>query len=289
MFASKVSKIFSQLTASEQVIAKYLLDKYGSGKDNTVMSSTRIARNAGVSQATVIRFSQKLGYKSFKNMMLDIVNESFFFGETNVHHGEDVRTTINKLRYQYEQSIKDVVSYNSDEAINAAVEYMEQADTVFCFGNRTSGSIVSVMYYRLLEIGCNTQFSNDTYLASSIAHNLKKNDVLIVVSVSGETLEPLTIAGIARSKGARVISITGSLNNSLGQMSDVALICAEYNVHTNKFNLVNRSSELFLIDMLFIRYWRDNEEKLIQSAIAFSDETEKITTVTMIKDGSYRL
>ena len=289
MFASKVSQAFSRLTASEQAIAKYLLDKYGTGKDSTMMSSTRIARNAGVSQATVIRFSQKLGYKSFKNMMMDIVNESFYFGETNVHHGEDVRSTINKLQYQYEQSIKDVVSYNSDEAINAAVDYMEQAETVFCFGSRTSGSIVSVMYYRLLEIGCKTQFSNDTYLASSIAHNLKKNDVLIVVSVSGESVETLAIADIVRSRGARIVSITGSLNNTLGRMSDVALICAEYNVHTNKFNLVNRSSELFLIDMLFIRYWRNNEERLIQSAVQFYNETENITSTSMIKDGSYRL
>ena len=289
MFASKVSKINNQLTGSEQVIARYLLDKYGNGKDNTMMSSTHIARNVGVGQSTVIRFSQKLGYPSFKSMMLDIINESFYFGETNVNHDEDVRSTITKLQYQYEQSINDVIRYNSDETINQAVRYMEEAETIFCYGTRTSGSVVSIMYYRLLETGCNTQFSSDTYLASSIAYNLKENDVLIVISVSGESAEPIAIANIAKAKKARVISITGSMNNSLSRLSDVALKCAEYNVHTNRFNLVNRSSELFLIDTLFIRYWRNNEEKLIQSAIEFSKETTDIAATSMIKDGSYRL
>ncbi|MBE6116250.1 MAG: MurR/RpiR family transcriptional regulator [Erysipelotrichaceae bacterium] len=289
MFASKVSTFSNQLTGSEQVIARYLLDKYSNGKDNTMMSSTHIARNVGVGQATVVRFSQKLGYPSFKSMMLDIINESFYFGETNIHHDEDVRSTITKLQYQYEQSINDVIRYNSDESINQAVKYMEEADTIFCYGTRTSGSIASIMYYRLVETGCNTHFSSDTYLASSIAYNLKENDVLLVVSVSGESVEPMAIANIARTKKARIISITGSMNNSLSNISDVALKCAEYNVHTNRFNLVNRSSELFLIDTLFIRYWKNNEEKLMDSAVEFSDETTNITTTSMIKDGSYRL
>ncbi|MBR2544830.1 MAG: SIS domain-containing protein, partial [Erysipelotrichaceae bacterium] len=156
-------------------------------------------------------------------------------------------------------------------------------------GTRTSGSIASIMYYRLVETGCNTHFSSDTYLASSIAYNLKEKDVLLVVSVSGESVEPMAIANIARTKKARIISITGSMNNSLSNISDVALKCAEYNVHTNRFNLVNRSSELFLIDTLFIRYWKNNEEKLMDSAVEFSDETTNITTTSMIKDGSYRL
>ena len=289
MFSSQIAKHKARLTGSEQVIAAYLIKKYGSGKDNKMMSSEQIARNVGVGQATVIRFSQKLEYPSFKSMMLDLINESFYFGETSIHNDEDVRSTISKLQYQYEQSIKEVVSINSDEVINKAVSYLEHAHTIFCFGARSSSAIVSVMYYRLLEIGWNILYSADLTAASSIAHNLGKEDVALILSVSGESLEAIQIAHIVKKHQAKVISITGSMENQLSSISDVALRCAEYNVHTNRFNLVNRSSELFLIDLLFIRFWKDKEEQLIDNCTEFSEETSEILRGKILYGDSFRL
>ena len=289
MFSSQIARNKERLTGSEQVIANYLIKKYGSGKDNKMMSSEQIARNVGVGQATVIRFSQKLEYPSFKSMMLDLINESFYFGETSIHNDEEVRSTISKLQYQYEQSIKEVVNINSDDSINQAVRYLEKAGTILCFGTRSSNAIVSLMHYRLLEIGMNTLCPHDLTSASSIAHNMKENDVALILSVSGESPEAVKIANIAKKHHARVISITGSIENHLSSLSDIALKCAEYNVHTNRFNLVNRSSELFLLDLLFIRFWRDNEEKLIENCNEFSEETSEILSVNMKFGDSYRL
>jgi len=181
------------------------------------------------------------------------------------------------------------VNINSDDSINLAVKYLEKAGTILCFGTRSSNAIVSLMHYRLLEIGMNTLCPHDLTSASSIAHNMKENDVALILSVSGESPEAVKIANIAKKHHARVISITGSIENHLSSLSDIALKCAEYNVHTNRFNLVNRSSELFLLDLLFIRFWRDNEEKLIENCNEFSEETSEILSVNMKFGDSYRL
>jgi len=50
-----------------------------------------------------------------------------------------------------------------------------------------------------------------------------KNDVLIVISHSGETEETKRLLPFVKKIGARIIAITGNLKSSLGKHSDVAL------------------------------------------------------------------
>lgn len=289
MFSSQISKLKDKLTGSEEVIADYLLSKYRQGKNNSMMSSEQIARNVGCGQATVVRFSQKLGYPSFKSMMLDLINESFFLGENNIHIDEDIRQTANKLQYQYDQSIKEVMKQNTDEILEEAVQLLNNAKCIVCYGMRTSAAIVSVMYYRLMETGCNVLYDDSYQKTTSFIHNMQKNDVLLIVSASGETSEIINIVENAKKNNAKVISITGSIKNTIVNLSDVALKCAEYDVHTNRFNLVNRASELFLIDLLFIRLWRLNEDKMIKSALDYSDEFHNASTHGFDANGTYRL
>lgn len=289
MFSSQINKCQDKLTGTEQVIAKYLSQKYSGGKDNKMMSSEQIARNVGCGQATVVRFAQKLGYSSFKNMMLDLINESFFMGEGDYQLEEDVRQTASKLQYQYEQSIIEVMKQNTDEEINNAVNILSNARQIICYGIRTSSSMVSILYYRLMETGCNTIYSENYQYAASFVYNMNSSDVLFMVSVSGQTEETMKLAEIAHKRGGKVITITGSKGNELAKISDIGLKSAEYDVHTNKFNLVNRTSELFLIDLLFIRLWRTNESKMIKRTEAFSNEINTLSSRDVLLNGTYRL
>lgn len=269
MFASKVSRLNDKLTYSEKKIAKLILEN--SDKIDS-MTSEQIAHEAGCAQATVSRFAQKLGYSSFKNMLLDVSNSSLLHKNSELQNRESLRDTMFKLKNLYIASLDDAIENNSDTVIDKAVEYIEQADTVFCFGVRASFAMISVMYYRLLELGLRTSSATTTIEGVSIARNLKKNDVVLVVSVSGETNEVVAVAQAAKDSGAKVISIVGSSGSTLELYSDVTLKSAEFNVHTKRVNLVNRAPALFLIDTLFMRLWQQHEEVYIQSIENFQKQ-----------------
>lgn len=266
MFTSRLSKYNDKLTYSDRLISNLLIENYNKPENIKMMTSEQIAQEVGCGQATVIRFSQKLGYPTFKSMMMDIMNDVIYYGESEVKKNESTRSIMGKLQNLYTASVTDVLSNNTDEDIDKAVEYLENANTVFCFGIRNSYAMVSLLYYRMLETGRKVLKSEYVLEGTSIARNLGPEDVVIVVSVSGDTIEVERVLRAAKPTGAKIITITGSASNKAQEMSDVALKSAEYNIHTDELNFVNRTSQLFLIDTLFLKLWRDNEKEFLNGA-----------------------
>lgn len=289
MFTSRINKNNDKLTYSDQLIANLLIEHYCENENSEVITSDEVARRVGCGQATVIRFSQKLGYPTYKSMIMDILNDSVLKGNNKLQQEESIHSIMNKLQNLYTTSVRDVMTYNSGEDIDRAVKMFEESNTIFCYGVRSSNASVSLMYYRLMDIGKKVFTAQSKYEAMSIVRNLDENDVMLVVSNSGETEEALNTVKVAKSRNVKVISITGSMENSIQKMSDVALKSAEYNIHTNRFNMINRASELFLIDCIFIRYWRNNEEELMQSSEAFANEMEEEYPASGQVEGFYRL
>ena len=65
-YANKLKLIIEDLTYSEEMLADYI-DSHRSEIQN--LTSKELSDIVGVSQSTVIRFSQKLGYGSYKCKM----------------------------------------------------------------------------------------------------------------------------------------------------------------------------------------------------------------------------
>jgi DNA-binding MurR/RpiR family transcriptional regulator len=286
MFTSKLSEINDKLTYSEQLIANAILSDY---TDFEVVTSVEMAEKVGVGQATVIRFSKKLGYPTFKSMMLDIATDSSFYSSNEVRDDEATRSIMGKLKNLYEVSVDDALTNNTAETIDSAVNAIENANQVFCYGVRTSLALVEIMYYRLLEIGENVIRSLDTLEAISLAQNLTKDDVLFIVSVSGETAEAVTVTKCAKEQGATIISITGSQNNTIQGLSTISLKSAEYDMRAHRFNLVNRCSQLFLLDSIFMKLWKNDDERYIRQILEITDKHVEAGLAISHKDNSYRL
>lgn len=284
MFATRVNSLNDKLTYSERLIANMLFE---SSKNFEMMTSEQIAKRAGCGQATVIRFSQKLGYPSFKSMMMDIANNSVFHASSALYENESVRDTMLKIKNLFDVSVEAALTSNSDEVIENASLLLEKAGTVFCFGIRNSFSSASLLYYRLLETGRSVLKSDNLLEGVSMARNLSENDVMFVVSASGETEEIVAATQVAHEAGAKIISITGSPDNTVQRLSTIALKSAEYDVHTERFNLVNRASQLYLIDCIFVRLWRRNEEEYIKNCELYAASLK--TTTALADDSSFRL
>lgn len=277
MFSSKIAEHKDILTYNDYLIAETLINKYIKGQGKNALTSSEISKIAGCSQSTVIRFSQKLGYTSYKNMIRNIINEVSLNKNNKITDKESTRATIDKMKYQYNQNIEDVTILNSDESIDQAVNYLQSADMIMCFGVRGSYSIASIMYYRLLEIGRNTIISENLIEGVSYANNLNKNDVLFVVSVSGETIEVKNVVDCARKAGAKIIFITDNSNASILKDVDIVLLGSNKYLHTRSFNLIGRANSLFLTDLLFVRMWVLNEDKMV---IATKDIIKKMNKYT---------
>ena len=75
-YSQKLKSIFGDLTYSEEKLAQYIEEHRTEIKD---IASQQLADLVGVGQSTVIRFSQKLGYGTFKKMIADKCEQIVYF------------------------------------------------------------------------------------------------------------------------------------------------------------------------------------------------------------------
>ena len=118
----------------------------------------------------------------------------------------------------YMQSkIKDILSEISDEDIDNIKKFFLNADRIFVYGAGRSGLVAKAFAIRLVHLGFQTFVIGETITAP-----VRKGDLVVIVSGSGETIPSKMTAEIARDIGAKLISITSNKESSVAKLADVS-------------------------------------------------------------------
>lgn len=264
MFIKRLNQILDNLTGSEEIIADYISNHLNEiGK----MTSVELARRTGTAQATVIRFSKKMGYPNYKRMINDInTSDADEHIDEDITFDEDIETTKKKLKNEYSMVFDLVVEQNSNTLFQQAVEMIYKAETIIIYGiTSRKGDLAHYLMGILMKIGFNVVTDSYTSTIYARLETCKKGDVLILLSESGETRELLNFAKIGKKKGVRVISITRFKKNHLAQLSDVNFKVIEYGQRTFLRNLMMMYSYNIIIDLLYLNLVKkdfDKSEKL---------------------------
>ena len=119
----EIKRIYASLRKSEQKAADYYLGYDGPAE---TMSIAAMARAAGVSQPTVMRFVKALGLEGFKEFKYQVLKASMGgngsgTGEEGGGRSEDV------LRYGYEISAQDRPEEVPGRVVAQSVSYLDDA------------------------------------------------------------------------------------------------------------------------------------------------------------------
>ena len=97
--AHKIRKLYPEMGRAEKKIADYILEN---SRNITECSVTELAKICGCGDATVVRFSRRLGYDGFQALKIGIAGE---LGNASTVSGEIKKTSHS--RYQgYQEQIK---------------------------------------------------------------------------------------------------------------------------------------------------------------------------------------
>ena len=86
---------------------------------------------------------------------------------------------------------------------------------VFVYGAGRSGFIGRCFAQRLMHLGIKSCFVSD-----AVTHQYTSEDLVIIISGSGETTSPVAIAQKAKEIGGKIALLTGNPNSSIGKLSD---------------------------------------------------------------------
>ena len=113
----------------------------------------------------------------------------------------------------------DVLASVSEDDIKGLCELFLHSKRVFVYGAGRSGLAAKAFGIRLVHLGFQTFVVGET-----ITPPVRKGDLVVIVSASGETIPCVMTAEIARKIGARLVTITGRKKSSITKYADVSIV-----------------------------------------------------------------
>lgn len=216
------------------------------------MTIEELARKCNVSRTTVLRFTKKLSLKGFGEFKVYLKME-------NDDKGHDTSNAV-KVCLAYEAMMQDMVQQDFRDII----ELIYQAKRIFVFGTGMVQRIVAKEFRRLFYgVGKNFYDFNGITEYEMIAEYMNPDDLLFIISVSGEDETAVEFAKKTRIRGVPLVSITKQRKNSLAEVSKYNLYISTTSVEQNIYNgnYESMTSYFILAEMLFLRYLDYVEER----------------------------
>lgn len=243
---------YPALRPAERRVAQVVLNN---PQEAVHYSITELAKKAGVSDATVVKFCKRLGYRGYQEFKIllaqDVaVKPSLTHGE--VEPGNDIRTIKEKVFQANISALQETAQVLDSQALERAVQALARAGVVHFYGLGASGIVAMDAEQKFSRIGVRANAVLDTHLQIARAVNLGPGDVAVGISCSGETVEIVDALRAAKEAGAQTIAITSYSGSSLAATADILLLTA---APTNLFrspSTVSRLTQLSTIDALFM-------------------------------------
>lgn len=217
------------------------------------MTLAEIAQRSGVSDATALRFCRSLGYEGWLEFKIALV-QALPHSPQLIHNGlsaEDSPGTLaRKVLLGSKQAIDDTLSVFDPDAFQKALQLLMQARSILITGVGTSAPMAHEMHNRLLRLGLNCQAQTDSYIQVMQVALMTSQDLVVVISQTGESQDPFRTASEAKTVGVPVLCITGNALSPLAVISDVVLLSVSQ--ESTPETISSRIAQYALIHALYI-------------------------------------
>ncbi|MDN7125622.1 MurR/RpiR family transcriptional regulator [Pseudidiomarina terrestris] len=252
----KIRAMREDMSLIERKLADFILENTHLLRD---YSSQQLADAIGVSQSSVVKFSQKLGYRGYPDLKF-AVNEAVVSAtsqsRTQASHPSQERSiaaTFAELRDANYAVMQGVADINEVEKLQQALRVLTAAETIQVMGFGKSAIVAKDFVLRLMQMGKVTLSSTDPALQVQMATTLSEGSVLFAISDGGQNSDVLKIVRQAKSKGAKVISLTRYGNNPTSVLADISLFALGGDTHMRMDSVLMQLGMQHLCHMLYVQ------------------------------------
>lgn len=253
MLLAQVKAIRDALRPSERKLADYVLD---AAREVLDLSMTELARRADVSQPTIARFCQALGFSGFREFKIRLaqaVAGAMPAGTVyrDVRPDEPVPGVAAKVLDRTIAALMQLRNNLSADALADAIALLAGAARIEFYGAGGSGVAAQDIQHKFFRLGMPSVAYSDPHTFLMSAALLGPGDVVVAVSNSGRTVDLIDAARAARAGGAKVIAITNGMS-PLARLATVGLH-ANLAEDSDMFSpMTSRTSHLAIGDILAV-------------------------------------
>lgn len=270
IYQSPLTKLRSErdsMSAIERRIADFILDNTQLLRD---YSSQQLANAVGISQSSVVKFSQKLGFKGYPDLKYS-VGEAVARADNGHTPQPDPdadgsrpdrpAATLWRLKAEAEQATRLL---NEPATLATVAGALAGASKVFIIGLGRDDIHARVTALRLSMLGILTVHNFDTaHMTASISAAVP-GDVFLVFSEYGTQPALCEISRYFREAGGTVISVTRHNSNPLRAHADLSLVVSAHDGRPHIEPLLYQAALQHLIDGVFVLLCEGDGERSAQ-------------------------
>ncbi|MCP8969306.1 MurR/RpiR family transcriptional regulator [Ectobacillus ponti] len=242
-----IRSIYSKLSEKEKKIADYILEQPEAVIHQAI---NEVAAHLQLADATVFRFSKRLGFKGFQAMKIALASEIMDAGPKAKQEKKAAASPADLLFQAAIASLEKTHEQLDQLSLAKAASMILGAHKVQFFGAGTSAVLALDAFQRFAKAGLPALAFLETQLQLLTAAQLTEHDIAVIISQSGGSSATLALLDCIQKTGAAVIAVTSAPQSPLSLQSDIALYSfAAWADETGM--LAMRSAQLVLLDALY--------------------------------------
>ena len=227
-FIGVIEAAIPRLSKGQKRIALYIVEHYDKA---AYMTALALGAEAGVSESTVVRFANEMGFDGYPQLQAQI-REAVRVRLTSVqrinaanHRMEDDEVLDHVLTADAE-NLRITLESVDREAFVRAVDMILGAQNIYLLGMRSSAVLAEFMNYYFGLLFDNVRLIRPAGGSEIFEHLMKvhREDVFVAISFPRYTTGIVNATEYASRMGAGVIAITDSLSSPIVPHADVTLV-----------------------------------------------------------------
>lgn len=247
----KIRTIIDSMSKSERRVCEYISEH---SEEVIHMCISDMAATCGVSEATVIRTSKKLGFPSYQNLKItlaqDIVTPIQAINE-DIAISDPPTVIYEKVFNSIMHTINFTFKTLNVEDISLASDKLLAARRICICGLGNSHAIAQDMQHKFMRLGLDAVAYTDNHIQVIGTTFIRDTDVLVAISHSGSSRDVVHAAEIAKKNGAFVISITSMGRSPLHDIADLSLCTSSNETKYRALALSSRIAQMAIIDTIY--------------------------------------
>lgn len=254
----KILALYGSFSVTEKNIADYIMKHK---QDIPNMTIAELAKKSQVSEASVTRFCKKIEVGGFHSLKINLAQVSFPKEIATIEEA----TLAQQLEHIKENKLSEItqtMNFIHLEPLEAVLDKFQKANKIIFLAYGNTIPVALDAAYRFNQIGIFSVAFEIWDASLSMLLNLTKEDLVVVISNSGETKELIKAINWCQDNNVYTISITNNQQSPIALLSNQHLLTATRERLFQRDYYFSRISAMLMIETIFLLLSFNNPERL---------------------------
>ncbi|MFP7471275.1 MurR/RpiR family transcriptional regulator [Niallia taxi] len=277
---------YTKFTTTEQTIAEYILANTSSMEN---ISIQELAKRTFTSNASIIRFAHKMGFRGFKEFKIQLLKsiEQLDGPQKDINPNipfEDhspLMKISEDMMHLTQQAIKETYQLLNEAQLMEMTKHLYNAKRIFLFAAGDSQIRAESFQNKLWKINKYAILAKEREEWALNAANLLRDDCAFFISYDAKAMNDLIAARLIKERGIPILLLTSYPDSELGKLADVIITVSRLETkETEKISTYSSQAAFeYILNVLFSTLYQmeyqENRQRQLWRAEVLQQYEEK--------------